>query len=178
MVDFVFVRKLEEAKNALVDYLIALTDERVANEQAPFDRPEVILPIDGTAPDNTLGRQAMLANSKYKDFPAVGAAGRAAAGLTPARLDGFLGIKNVRTTDGTLSQFDSVTNPNGDINVDGNVNLADALLALQIAAGMVSQPTGTALFRGDVAPPGAPDGVIAAADALLILRKVIRGIAF
>ena len=69
----------EEALNALVDYLIALTDERVAHEQAPFDRPEIILPMDGTAPDNTLGRAAMLADSRYKSFPAVGAAGPARA---------------------------------------------------------------------------------------------------
>jgi hypothetical protein len=167
---------VEEALNALVDYLIALTDERVANEQAPFDRPEIILPMDGTAPDNTLGRAAMLANPKYKSFHAVGAGGRATVPeLTPTRLDGFLGVKNVRTADGTLSQFSSITNPNGDIDNNGVVNLADVLLALKIAAGLPGfpQPTGTALFLGDVAPTGAPNGVIDTADALLILRKVL-----
>ncbi|MBK5274867.1 MAG: hypothetical protein JJE30_07435 [Desulfuromonadales bacterium] len=163
---------LEQALNALVDFLISLTDERVAHQQAPFDRPQIILPIDGTAPDNTLGRAAMLADNRYKDFPAIGAAG------VPERTPAFLGISNQRTIDGTLSQFSSVTNPNGDINNDGVVNIADALLALRIAVGLVPQPTGTALFLGDVAPQGAPNGSIDLADALVILRKIVGATRF
>jgi hypothetical protein len=45
-----------------VDFLLELTDDRVANEAAPFDHPQLILPLDGTAPesDGTINRDAML----------------------------------------------------------------------------------------------------------------------
>jgi len=33
--------------------------------------------VDGTAPDNTVGRAALLADSRFRDIPAVGAAGDA-----------------------------------------------------------------------------------------------------
>lgn len=79
----------EAEKRALVDFLLELTDERVAHEAAPFDRPEMFVPLDGTAPENTFGRPgflANLANGMFKQIPAVGAAGH------PARLPSFLGI--------------------------------------------------------------------------------------
>jgi cytochrome c peroxidase len=50
----------EAEKVALVDFLLELTDDRVRFEQAPFDHPQVILPLDGAAPDNP-GRDNMLA---------------------------------------------------------------------------------------------------------------------
>ena len=52
----------EEEKVALVDYMLELTDDRVAREAAPFDHPQMILPLDGTAPesDGTINRDAML----------------------------------------------------------------------------------------------------------------------
>jgi cytochrome c peroxidase len=68
----------EEEKVALVDFLLELTDERNRFDRAPFDHPQVIIPVDGTAPDNTLGRGALLADSRFRDIKAVGAAGRPA----------------------------------------------------------------------------------------------------
>ncbi len=53
---------------------------------------------------------------------------------------------------------------------DGEVTVADAMLALRMAAGLVS-PTPTDVARGDVAPQGNPDGTIDIADALLIMRR-------
>ncbi|HEU4384997.1 MAG TPA: hypothetical protein VFR85_16055, partial [Anaeromyxobacteraceae bacterium] len=50
----------EEEKVALVDFLLELTDERNRFDRAPFDHPEVIIPVDGLAPDNTLGRTNLL----------------------------------------------------------------------------------------------------------------------
>jgi len=52
----------EEEKVALVDYMLEFTDDRVALEAAPFDHPQLILPLDGTAPesDGTINRDAML----------------------------------------------------------------------------------------------------------------------
>jgi hypothetical protein len=50
----------EAEKVALVDFMLELTDDRVRFERGPFDHPQMILPLDGTAPENTIGRDAML----------------------------------------------------------------------------------------------------------------------
>lgn len=96
----------EEAKVALVKFLLALTDRRVKFEQAPFDHPEIFVPIDGRAPDNLLGRFQLVPQSSggiglpfcggtflnaapcFRRVPAVGAGGSA----TPLR--NFLGISS------------------------------------------------------------------------------------
>jgi hypothetical protein len=66
---------------------------------------------------------------------------------------------------------------NGDINGDGNVDIADALLAMQISIGIVPAPTFEQLLRGDVAPlvshNPVPDGNIRLDDAIMILQKAI-----
>ncbi len=68
------------------------------------------------------------------------------------------------------------TLPTGDVNSDGSVTIADALLALQISVGSVAV-TKAHLKNGDVAPfvdlKPVPDGAITVADALIILRKVV-----
>jgi hypothetical protein len=46
---------IEDAKNSIVKFLLALTDPRVKYEQAPFDRPQLFVPVDGRAPENTGG---------------------------------------------------------------------------------------------------------------------------
>jgi cytochrome c peroxidase len=80
----------EAEKVSLVDFLLELTDERNRHDMAPFDHPEVIVPVDGLAPENrngatTLGRTALLANPMFRSVPAVGAAGG------PAE-EAFLGV--------------------------------------------------------------------------------------
>jgi len=66
---------------------------------------------------------------------------------------------------------------NGDLNGDGNVDIADALLAIQISIGIVPAPTFEQLLHGDVAPLvghiPAPDGKIRLDDTLFILQKSI-----
>jgi cytochrome c peroxidase len=94
----------EAEKVALVDFLLELTDDRVRFERGPFDHPQVILPLDGRAPENTGGRTGTFglagacvasllgpghracANGMFLDVPAVGTAGSAAP------LPNFLGI--------------------------------------------------------------------------------------
>ena len=51
-------------------------------------------------------------------------------------------------------------------------DISDALKALRIAVGIIT-PTADELLHGDVAPLGAPDGVIDLADVLLIMRNVV-----
>ena len=108
----------EEEKVALVDFLLELTDDRVRFERAPFDHPELILPLDGTAPENTGGRvftfgvepgamcdaasqfgpgqracgaPALSGGRMFLDVPATGTAGNP-GGAIP----NFLGISNKR----------------------------------------------------------------------------------
>jgi photosystem II stability/assembly factor-like uncharacterized protein len=68
------------------------------------------------------------------------------------------------------------TAPDGDVNLDGKVDISDALLCLQMAVGSVT-PTAQQLRQGDVAPfkDGTPfsDGKLDASDALIILSRVI-----
>jgi hypothetical protein len=87
----------DDRKNDLIAFLLALTDERVRNESAPFDHPELLVPI-GSNPDNPNLDQFMR-------IPAVGRFGRLAQGLPP--LQPFMG----------LDPFD----PGGIFSVSGNV---------------------------------------------------------
>jgi hypothetical protein len=104
----------QTARVALVKFLLALTDPRVKFEKAPFDRPEIFVPIDGLAPENTTGRPALLANSvvfntpvpppgntaQFKRVPEVGAAGNA----TP--LPNFLGVSSTPVAGPNNDHFD------------------------------------------------------------------------
>ncbi len=97
----------EEEEEALIDFLLELTDPRVKFDRAPFDHPEVFIPLDGTAPENTFGRPgfadmdddpatgsvAPTLNPMFRHVAAVGAAGRA----TP--LPNFLGISSTPVPD-------------------------------------------------------------------------------
>jgi hypothetical protein len=66
--------------------------------------------------------------------------------------------------------------PDGDLTGDSTVDIADALKALRIAAG-IDTATTTDLRNGDVAPlvngVPAPDGSITTGDAVVILRKAV-----
>ena len=166
---------LEDAKDALVKFLLALTDPRVKYERAPFDRPEIFVPIDGTAPDNTTGRAALLADARFQHLSAVGAGGNA----TP--LPNFLGVSSVKGTPGP-DHFDSVIPfADGCLSCGGVVTVTDALRALQIAVGNIV-PTPEDFLHLDVAPlvggVPAPDGVIDITDALVILQKAVGLINF
>ena len=64
----------------------------------------------------------------------------------------------------------------GDINCDGKIDVADALMAMKASVNLVT-PTADQLKRGDVAPlvnaVPEPDGKIDIEDAILILRKAV-----
>lgn len=107
----------EAAKVGLVGFLLSLTDPRVKFEQAPFDHPEIFLPLDGLAPDNTFGRAGFVnldddpstgtvpplappATPLFRHVPAVGAAGRG----TP--LPNFLGISSTPVPGPNNDHFD------------------------------------------------------------------------
>ena len=88
----------EEAEVSIVKFLLALTDERVAFRSAPFDQPEIFVPIDGTAPQNDGGRPQLTLlddgatctmfsiGDCFQRIPATGREGQA------TRVAPFLGI--------------------------------------------------------------------------------------
>jgi hypothetical protein len=90
----------EEAKVALVKFLLALTDPRVKYEKAPFDRPEMFVPVDGTAPDNTAGRLGLLLDPRFRHITAIGEVGH------PDPLPNFLGIASTEVAGPNNDHFD------------------------------------------------------------------------
>jgi len=73
----------DHGKNLLVDFLLALTDDRVRQEKAPFDHPELYVP--NGSPGDSLAVNCPY-SSTCTDFirlPPVGASGRAAENLPP-----------------------------------------------------------------------------------------------
>lgn len=90
----------EPRSQAMVEFFLALTDERVRNESAPFDHPEIFVPegrfvgedgrIDINRPHNVKGAWGFEFGERVTHVPAVGAQGRSAAGLPP--LGGFLDL--------------------------------------------------------------------------------------
>ncbi|HLC21759.1 MAG TPA: hypothetical protein VJM10_06605 [Candidatus Methylomirabilis sp.] len=91
---------------SVIDFLIELTDERVDFQRAPFDQPEIFVPLDGFAPDNTFGRDGFAALTAgdcggvpgagpcFRLVPPTGAGGL----LTP--LAHFLNVSTDRGSDG------------------------------------------------------------------------------
>jgi len=75
-----FIDLDEFDEEPLVGFLLALTDDRVRQEQAPFDHPKLRVPNGGT-----FGNE-----QPPIEVPAVGRGGRPAAGLPP--LGTFLGL--------------------------------------------------------------------------------------
>lgn len=65
-----------------------------------------------------------------------------------------------------------ITVPDGDINGDGVVNAADLLLAMQHVVN-VRNLTALQVARGDIYPPGSPDGTINVSDYILIQQLVL-----
>ena len=136
----------EDAKRALVKFMLALTDERVAHEQAPFDRPEIFVPLDGTAPENTFGREGLLELSEgecsvktgvpvagsgpcFRHLPEVGDDGH-------ERLPNFLGVLSEETAD-QCDHFDSFDSGNDDCGTSDPVLPEElALQGFQVALGL------------------------------------------
>ncbi len=81
----------EQLRDGLVQFMMALTDQRVANEAAPFDHPEIFVPVTGTAPVTPGSRDLLLADTtNFQRVRAVGSGGRGSVGLPP--LGTFLGL--------------------------------------------------------------------------------------
>lgn len=81
----------EVGKQRIVDFLLALTDDRVRWERAPFDHPELFVPSGSPGDSTSIHCPAPLKTcDEIIHLPAIGAGGRSAEGL-PA-LETFLGL--------------------------------------------------------------------------------------
>lgn len=79
----------------VVAFLLTLTDERSRNESAPFDHPELFVPVNGLAPASDGTRTGFLVNpAMYQQIPAIGLNGRAVQGVAP--LGAFLNLNPLR----------------------------------------------------------------------------------
>lgn len=65
--------------------------------------------------------------------------------------------------------------PDGDVNEDGLVTVADLALLEQIVLGLVV-PTADQITHGDVAPTGIPDGILDVADIDRLGRMIAEGL--
>jgi len=87
----------EQMRDGLTRFMTTLTDSRVANEEAPFDHPEIFVPITGTAPVSPGSRTLLLANATdFQQVPAVGRDGRSSIGLP--KLGTFLGLNPIKAS--------------------------------------------------------------------------------
>ena len=84
-----FIDLDEPDEEPLVAFLLALTDDRVRNERAPFDRPQIIVPNGHRGNTSVIrcidkpGAAVAQACDHLLTIPPVGAGGRPAAGLPP-----------------------------------------------------------------------------------------------
>ena len=89
--------------------------------------------------------------------------------------DGFDDGEELYYSSDPLVQTD--TPANGDVNEDGNVDVADVLMATRIVTGSLQNPTTDQLMRCDVAPFNGsypvPDGEINAGDLVRIQRMAL-----
>jgi len=91
----ILLQGIPSRQTDLVNFLLTLTDQRVKDEAAPFDHPELFIPIDGRAPVSPGSRAGFLATPQmFKQLPAVGVGGRPGEGLPP--LGTFLGLPPFR----------------------------------------------------------------------------------
>ncbi len=80
----------EYGKNRIVDFLLALTDDRVRYEKAPFDHPELFVPNGSPGNSTAVNCAAGQTCTEFIRVAPVGSSGRTAENL-PA-LETFLGL--------------------------------------------------------------------------------------
>jgi len=124
----------EQKRDALVQFMMALTDDRVANESAPFDHPELFVPINGSAPmsqgdiDGSVNRAAFVANATdFRQVAVVGIDGRQFGqpplgeflGLDP-RSDGLVADADLDLIEDTADNCPAHANPGQEDAGDGD----------------------------------------------------------
>lgn len=205
-------------QDELTDFMKSMTDERVRNEAAPFDHPELFIPngdnpgLDGLTriaardengnaappfaltldplPGRTNKTSLTLSGTKESAGVAVSLSVNGGAAVPATATASTAWNATVALTPGVNAIAITATDATGSVLLNaevtrvlsdgsftgGTAGLADALRALQIAAGLVT-PTADDLLHGDVAPlvngVPAPDSRIGVDDALVILKMAV-----
>ena len=73
------LKNKEEEQNALIDFMLALTDERVRWERAPFDHPQLLVPNGHQPKISGDPRRVRNLDDNLIEIPAVGRNGRSQA---------------------------------------------------------------------------------------------------
>jgi hypothetical protein len=128
-----FVNISEADEDPLIAFLTALTDERIRQEQAPFDHPEILVPNGGT-----FGNE-----ERRIEIPAVGAGGRPAAGLMP--LQPFLTVSKMRGT-GTMGSGVQTASFSVDFNLQDTAPATGTLLLTDKSQNIKLQSNAVTLF--------------------------------
>jgi alpha-tubulin suppressor-like RCC1 family protein len=132
-------------------------------------------------------RNRPLQISIAKDFVAIDA-GEAhtvamkANGTIFAVGDNTLGQLCNGTNTAKAAPSPGISPTSGDIDLDGDVTITDAVRALRVGIGLAT-PSPADVISGDVGPLAAgnvpaPDGVVTIGDAVVILRKVVGIVSF
>lgn len=85
IIDIPALKNNEADQRALVAFLMALTDERVRQEMAPFDHPQIFVPDGHEVKVSGNPKRNRVSADRMTEIPAVGASGRPAKGLPPLR---------------------------------------------------------------------------------------------
>ena len=75
----------EPGQDDLINFLLSLTDERVRQESAPFDHPQLFVPVGHQERVAGNPKRTRELPDDLREVPAVGAGGRAAQGLPPLK---------------------------------------------------------------------------------------------
>ena len=75
----------EPAQEDLINFLIDLTDERVRQESAPFDHPQLFVPLGHEERIAGNPKRTRELPDNVREVPAVGTGGRAVQGLSPLK---------------------------------------------------------------------------------------------
>jgi len=141
--------------------ITATATDAVGVTRVEFYQNGVLLSASNVAPYRYSWNTATVGNGVYTLYArAYDAAGNV------RQSSSVLAAVNNSLVQGTGTS--SSTRQKGDVNLDGRIDIADALVALRIAVGIV-RPSTDNLAYGDVTPIGSTDGKITIQDVMAIL---------
>lgn len=152
------------AANATVSGTVSIAAtaaDAVGVARVEFYQNGVLLSASNVAPYRYSWNTATVANGVYTLY----ARAYDAAGNVRQSANVLAAVNNSLVQSTSVS---SSTPQKGDVNLDGRVDIADALVALRIAVGIV-RPSTDNLAYGDVTPIGSTDGKITIQDVMAIL---------
>lgn len=141
--------------------IAASASDAVGVTRVEFYQNGTLLSASNVAPYRYSWNTTTVANGIYSLY----ARGYDASGNVRQSTNVLVAVKNSAVQSTTVS---SSAHKKGDVNLDGKVDIADALTALRISVGIIT-PTSENILYGDVTPVNATDGKITIQDVMAIL---------